>query len=534
VPRQGEQPTLHRAIPRRISLTRALAPLLLLACALTGCGERAEATALLRLQGTDVRVYRQGNTYTYRRNNWFFYACGDAERRTPPRSATGQPRRILVHIDSHSDAHAAPTAAAPESLRAESLDALEIYTARLSIGSYMFPMLRYGFADEIYWVQPEISCFQGPEEIVRFGLEERNGWIRPALRADATPARVESLTVRAFRGEPVARSQELSGAYGYETGAWEPGPYTLHCLSLEQFAEHVREGRFAGAEVLVDLDLDYFGSGGPLHGYGYLGLPRRGQIAVGLLGGTLPVFYMTAEGREREVRSVCELIKRLAPRVIGISESPEHSHLEDLPRLAAGVRACLRGARPDSIPGAQVRLGVALSAACAQFVDLGPSRTPRVQIDWARPPADSLDITLYFDPAGSRDRRMAGWRVPGDQGRVTLPLRIPDAGIGSLLGPGWDLEIRQARDGELLFGAEFILDAEGELLRRALVAVASADPARYLSLSPREIIAEGRALGLAPATTNRILIALPRTLESQCRNLSAYRRAGGTIGGSAR
>jgi hypothetical protein len=525
----------------RLSLPRVLAPLLVLACAVTSCGgsadtARAEATEVLRLQGGDVRVYRRENAYTYRRNNWFFYACGDALARAPRRGVAERPHRILVHIDAHGDAHPAPAAAAPESLGAGSLDALETYTAGLSIGSYVFPMLRYGFADEVYWIQPRISCFRGPEEIVRFGLEERDGRIRPALRPDARPAPVESLTVRAFRGEPVARSQELGSAYGYETGAWQPGPYTLHCLGLEQFAEHVRAGEFADREIFVDLDLDYFGAGGPMHGYGYLSLPRRGQVALGLLGGTLPVFYMTAEGRERELRRVCELITRLSPRVIGISESPDHSHHESLPSLVAGLRECLPGTRPAPVPGVQVRLGdsrpVALSATCAEFVDLGPSRSPRLEIDWARPPGDSLDVALFFDPTGARDRRMADWRVPGDQGRLTLPLRLTAAGAGSLLGPGWDVEIRRARDGALLYGADFTLDAEGELLRRALSSVARGDPAHYLPLGPREIIAEGRAAGLAPEETNRILIAHPRALEAQCRNLTAYRDAGGTIAGS--
>jgi hypothetical protein len=42
------------------------------------------------------------------------------------------------------------------------LGALEAYTACLSIGCFVLPMLRYGLVDEVYWVQPRISCFQGP------------------------------------------------------------------------------------------------------------------------------------------------------------------------------------------------------------------------------------------------------------------------------------------------------------------------------------------------------------------------------------
>jgi len=511
-----------------------------LAVAAPGCSRRSEpapagATQTLQLQQGNVQIYRQGNVYTYRRNNWFFYACGDALRRISNRSVP-PPRCILLHIDAHSDAHPAPAAAAPESLDAASIDALEAYTARLSIGAYVFPMLHYGFAEEVYWVQPAISCYQGPEETVAFALEEREGRILPALRAGVRPARAESLTARAYRAEPVARSQDLACAYGYAAADWQPGPFRLHCLSLAQLEQQARAGRFTGQTVLVDLDLDYFGTGGPLHGYGYLLLPRQGQFALGLLGGALPVFWMTPETRETELRRVCDLIARLSPLVIGISESPEHSHREGLPAIVALLQGCLRGVRPGPLPAAQVHVAgsraAALSPTCDQYVDLGEPREPRLEIEWEAAPQDSLEIALYWDPAGSQDRRMASWRIPGGERRLTLPLRVPAAGAGSLLGPGWDVEIRRARDGVLLYDAGFTLDAAGALLRRALEADGLRDPAHYLSLSPFEIIAEGRATGLAPEKANQILIAHPRGLAAQCRDLSAYRAGRGTIGGA--
>lgn len=519
----------------RLSSATALVLALLAAMAID-CNRRPETAGtaeVLRLQDGNVRLYRQQQVYTYRRNNWFFYACGDALRRDSRRVATPGQHRILVHIDAHSDAHPAPPAVAPESLHAASLAALEAYTARLSIGSYVFPLLHYGFVDEIYWVQPALSCYQGPEETVRFALEAREGRIVPRLRANARPVDADSLTARAFRGEPVARSQDLACAYGHETRDWEPGPGTLHCLSFEQFDRHVRAGDLGGQAVLVDLDLDYFGAGGPLHGYGYLLLPRHGHVALGLRGGALPVFSMTPDEREAELRRVGDLLARLRPQMIGISESPEHSHREDLPALVASLRAHLWGGRPATVPGVQVRVAgarsEALTATCEQYVDLGESQTPRLEIEWEPPRRDSLDVSLYADPAGSRDRLMARWRVEGEGRRLTLPLRVPAAGLGTLLGPGWDVEVRRACDGALLYSAGFTLDAGGELMRRIAGAEALGDPAHYLALDPPGIIAEGRARALPPELTHQILVAHPRALEAQCHNLSAF-RAGATSG----
>jgi hypothetical protein len=529
--------TRHRV--RDALVVGALLSVLAPACSRAPEAPILDQIEVLRLQDGDVYLYRHGSVYTYRRNNWFFYACADAQRRQLRGERPADTHRILIHIDSHSDAHRAPVCSTPADVRAARLTALEVYTAQLSITAYVLPMLYYGFADEVYWVQPSISCFQGPEEVVSFALEDREGWIQPAIRQGATPAAVESLTTRAFRGEPVARSQELAVAFGYQAEDWQPGSLTLHCLSLDQLARHVHAGRLANHQVLVDLDLDYFGTAGPPRGYGYLHLSPHGHVALGLLGGTLPVFYMTPDRLKEEVERLCELLDRLSPRVSGISESPDHAHRETLPMLVRLLQKQLTGARQPPLPKVHVRLAgpreTALSTTCAEYADVGTAAPPRLQIDWVRPPGDSLDVALYFDPAGSRDRLMARWRVAGDQRHVCLPLRVPSAGIESLLGPGWDMEIRERRGGALLFAAAFTLDADGGLMRKTLDEIApenasiSRDPAHYLALSPPEIIAEGCAAGLAPAETNRILLAHPHTLQSHCRNLLGFRRAGGAI-----
>jgi hypothetical protein len=105
------------------------------------------------------------------------------------------------------------------------------------------------------------------------------------------------------------------------------------------------------------------------------------------------------------------------------------------------------------------------------------------------------------------------------------------------LGPGWDLEIRQAESGFLLWSSGFCLDDGGWLLRATLAELlqsgrpVAADAGHYLAMAPSKIIEEGRAAGLRRGEIHRLLLAHPRIWEFQRNNLRAYRRQGGAAGG---
>ena len=135
--------------------------------------------------------------------------------------------------------HPAPVCADSFGLVGGQLNVAEQYAGRLSVATFVLPCLYYGLAQEVYRVQPQISCYAGEPETYSFA--------------------------------------DLVTATRHATEDWVPGSFRLHCLSRVQFEEQVRSGALDGCRVLVDLDMDYFGTSGEMRGYGYLALPQRGQ-----------------------------------------------------------------------------------------------------------------------------------------------------------------------------------------------------------------------------------------------------------------
>lgn len=534
------------------------------ACARDGAEGRHEPTTeTLRLRSGGTTIYREGALYAFRRNDWSFYGFARARAEAAAPAPAG--RTTIVHFDAHSDMHPAPVAGDSVGVIGGNLASLERYTDRLSVSTFMMPCLYYGLADEIYWVQPEISCYQGAAESVAFDLEARDGWILPRIRAGASPVDREALAMRAHQGLPVSRMDDLVAVTRHRTEDWVTGPLRLHCLSREQFAERVRAGALAGREVLVDLDLDYFGTSGEMRGYGYLALPRRGQVAVGLLGGTLPVFYLAPDRRREEMAAVARLIDRISPVATCLCESPDHAHRDQIPAMAGFFRRALRGSSPADIapaaseregagggPGAGLRVHLhtatgrhELTPACPRRVDLGGADTLLAELAW-RAPRDSVEVSVYFNPSGSEDRLVTRWHVRPARVPATWPLVAGPADWTGYLGQGWELEIRDLRRGQLLFSAAFALD-DGLVGLRAAVArlgeadfagaegfdagrvAAALDPAEIAQLPPSQVIDLGRALGLPPGPVHRLILAHPQSLAWQCENLRGYRAGPGTV-----
>ncbi len=556
-------------------------------------------TETLRLRGGVTRIYREGSLYAFRRNDWTFYCFAQArsararsleaanspqmarssETATSPQVARSlEPARpveaasdaqdacVIVHFDSHSDMHPAPVCADSVGLVGGRLEVAEQYADRLSVATFMLPCLYYGLAQEVYWVQPEISCYAGESETYRFDLHVQDGWILPRIREGATPIPLSAMAMRVHQGLPVSRADDLVTATRprHATEDWVPGPFRLHCLSRAQFDERVRSGTLDGCRVLVDLDLDYFGTGGEMRGYGYLALPRRGQVAVGLLGGTLPVFYQSPGRRQNEMEVVAHLLARLAPEATCLCESPDHAHRDQIPAMAGFFRhASRRSARAldEHLPRPRVHLRAAtgrheLAPACARRIDLAGADSLLVEVAWDVPPPDSAEVSVYFNPSGSEDRLVARWRlIP--TGVVTVHTLVASPGSWSAyLGQGWELEIRELHRGQLLYTAAFALDdglahlraAVADLVDAGLVdagparadsslvdpvladpALACFDPAHVAELPPSQVIARGRTLGLPTGRVHRIILAHPRSLAWQCENLKGYRAGPGTL-----
>ncbi|MBD3335655.1 MAG: hypothetical protein GF355_09080 [Candidatus Eisenbacteria bacterium] len=478
--------------------------------------------------GGHVTIYRDGPYSRFRRNDWSLYAwltAPEVRRRAP---------LALIHFDAHSDMHPAPTCRRPDSLRAGRPDAVEAYVRRLSVSSFVLPSAYYGLVQEIYWIQPEISCYRGPPESIRFDLYEDDGWIRIQPMAGAAPLDVAAWSIRSFRGEPVPRALDVEVSAGFASEAWRPGPYTLHCLSLDQLLELMEQGELEAAATIINLDLDYFGTTGALRGYGYLAFSPGSDIALGSLQGTLPVFAMPLGELEREAGRVGRLLRDLDPLSIAASASPDHAHRATLPVIAAAVEsAWLGGPRERPLIGsAAVRLDdrvVALSPECPVYADAAGAG--RLGVEVRRGPLEGpLEVSLYFDPRRTRDRLI--WRrklAAGDSAAAwELPQRIERR--AAYLGPGWELEIRTLPEGLLVWSGAFCLDDHGWLMRHAVESLRAderpvqPDPEHYRSLAPSEIIAEGRAAGLKPDEIQQLLVAHPQIWDHQCRNQERHLR----------
>lgn len=552
-------------IPRILWPLAAVPFLLLAACSREPAPKPSAPVTTHRLVGNDVSVYQAGDLWAFRRNNWSLYGWIQALRATDA-SRNGEPTPkdssvVLVYFDSHSDLHPSPVCGEPDRFRAGDMDAAAGYVDRLSVASFRLAALHYGFVREIYWVQPDITPYQGPEESIRFRTIERNGFILPDATRLAGRAELESLGVRACQGLPVPRSADLAAAYGALPEHWVDGSFILHCLNLEQLTAKIHAGVFRDRRVLVDLDLDYFGTEGTMRGYGYLGFFPRSHVAVGLLGGILPVFGMSPSALEARAAQVLGAIREL--RAIGITmcESPDHSHRDTLPRLVQFFRRELGTLMPPSATPPDVSLvtaagRTALSSTCPSPIDLAGADSLTLELRWATPPSDSSEISLYFDPNGSRDRRVMRTVLPPGSATARLrifpsaatdpPKQLPRVEQDRWLGVGWDCDVRDAGTGVLLFTAAFVLDdgttrlvkvlrelrskgAYGGALERPSTAMLSDEPSHYLDLPPSRVIEEGRSAGLPPVVIHRILLANPRTQIWQCQNLRRFRDGFGTV-----
>jgi hypothetical protein len=497
-----------------------------------GCSRHGKIETI-RLADGNVTLYVDEDVYTFRRNNWSFYAWIHSG------AVNGNRPRVLIHLDSHSDMHPAPVCKNPDDLISGDLDVAETYARRLSISSFMFPTQHYGFVEEVFWVQPPISSYRGPAESVSFSLEEEDGWIRPEAKAGATPLNASRWSVRSFRAEDVPRALDVAVGAGYGTQDWAPGEAKLHCLSLDQLLEKIAAGDLKGKDILLDLDTDYFGTSGPMRGYGYLTVGRTGHVALGVLGRTFPLFFATRESQIHEMRRVAEMIRDLSPRVVTISESPDHAHREDLPFLMDLIREELSG-RGGVRPGVQAVMlrngtqSIPLSPRCATYVDLGGADSVAFVLSREGNGRLPLEASLYFNPLGSDDRVILRKLLSGGDSVLVLPVPT-DSLRESRLGPGWEIDIRSAEDGGLLWTAGFCLDDNLFRLRSVLQDLSRKglpvlrDPLSYASMAPSDIITEGRSVGLSREHLHLILLAHPRIFFHQCQNLELFRRRSGTI-----
>lgn len=567
------RPAPRRASANRIArngvgaLRRSVARALFLALALiwaAGCGgesrpARDHALSVLELGDPPSAVYRQGDTFWFRRNHWSFYAFGTAlaERDRgahAPEIGGGATRsarkpRVLVHFDSHSDMHPAAVCAAPESLLLSSSKLAE-YVDRLTIATFVMPALRYGWFDAVYWVQPEITAYQGERETVRFSLEDRDGRIVPALRPGARPFEPQQLSQLSVQGGHVERTLDLSTAYGHAVRDWAPGPLRLECVSLAQLEEDLGKGVFRGQDVIVDLDLDYFGTAGPLHAYGVMALVEGSHVAPGLLGGTLPIFWLDDARLTRELDRVGKAIERLHPLALAVSESPEHAHRDLLPRIAQrfegtdgiGSASDSRGAPGVPAPATPPRIfasaggpDLLLASEPESVVDDLGTDSLRLVIEI---PADGFRGTLrtFFDAHGSSDRLIA--RAPvaaATAGRVEVRVPISASATGSgarRTGPGFEVELRDERQ-RLVFASSFTL-LRAQALAETVDALQRAGAPLPMALvdeplEPPQMIALCRAAGLPPVDANRVLLASPRTWMAHARVLRRFREESLTL-----
>ncbi len=515
-----------------------LAAILLFACS-SGGDDDAERVGDLTQTSTVAREYwfdgmspisiRGDHTFQFRRNNVSFLAWA--------RTLEGgrkERRRVLLHFDAHSDAHPAPVPEDTDAIRQMNWDASVRYAAALPISAFIMPALHYGWIDEVYWIQPPTSGFRGPSETVRFDLDDSGHVIRPRRSTSSNPNSSSPVddpqywveeSQKLLRGEPVSRAFELSYAYRIPVTEWAGDSFTFHFLSLEQMKERVDAGDLNDCEVLLDLDLDYFGSAGPLRAYGLLSPAPQSDVAAGSKGTLVPFFRLDPATASADFEQIEVWMRELRPRVTTVSESPDHSLRDRLPqycRRALGARS-----ETDPMIPAQVRIGsseptgdVSLRPECQTWVDLGTRDSLAVTIEWETVPAESIEVSVYFDPKGARDILAARWWVEGGRDRVRFAVPLPLDEESRFLDNGWDLELRRNHDGLLLWTAGFSLDRNGARRRRV---------ERSLSATESELV--GTNLDVLPVTAwiewaekrgwsrdriHELLLADPRTYEANC------------------
>lgn len=499
-------------------------------------GDLAQTTPVTReywFDGMSPISIRGDRTFQFRRNNVSFLAWARALA-GPPK----QQRRVLLHFDAHSDAHPAPVAPDADAIRQMNWEAAVRYAASLPISAFIMPALHYGWIDEVYWIQPPTSGFRGPVETVRFDLDGSGPTIRPRRSPSSkdsskpgssgpheNPQYWIGESQRLLRGEPVSRAFELSYAYRIPVSEWAGDSFTFHFLSLEQMKDRVIAGALEDCEVLLDLDLDYFGSAGPLRAYGLLSPTPQSDVAAGSKGALVPFFRLDPATAAAGFDQIEEWIRELQPRVTTVSESPDHSLRDRLPQhccRAMGVRS-----ESDLSVPTQVRLGsseptdeVLLQPECQAWVDLGTRDSLAVTIEWDTAPAESIEVSVYFDPKGARDILAARWWVDGSRDLVRFAVPLPSNDESRFLDNGWDLELRRNRDGLLLWTAGFSLDRNGARRRRV---------ERSLPANESELL--GTNLDVLPVTAwiewaekrgwsrdrvHELLLADPRTYEANC------------------
>ncbi|MEZ4650242.1 MAG: UPF0489 family protein [Candidatus Eisenbacteria bacterium] len=335
--------------PKRTGVARPLLLAVFLICHLAACGPRDDgsrgreddvavedrAVAGLVVDGSRApaeRTYwfhggspvaRYGSGFVFRRNNASLVAWSDV--------LTGRARpakRILVHVDAHSDAHPSRVCTEPSLIRAYEPGAVETYAESLPISSFVMPALHYGWIDEVYWVQPPIPAFRGPVESYSFGLGEEEGWIRPRPRTGAAHVSDDEwkdVSRRSLDGDAVGRSAELDFVYRLPMHDWSGDDFRFHLLSAAQFDSLFTAGLLPEAEWVFDVDLDYFGSAGPLRGYGLLEVVSPAGVAQSSRGQILPVFQLGTESRSRDLARIRSWLRGLGAVVWSLSESPDHA-----------------------------------------------------------------------------------------------------------------------------------------------------------------------------------------------------------------
>lgn len=507
---------------------------------------------------------RIGDGFVFRRNNASLVAWAEVLASSPagsvPAPTATRPRRILVHLDAHSDAHPSRTAPDSAAFAGFQRPAVEGYAESLPVSSFVLPALYYGWIDEVYWIQPPIQAFRGPVESYVFDLEEIDGWIRPQVKPDrADPGETywTDLSRRLLDGAAVGRSFELDFAYRAPMRDWCGDRFRFHLLDAAQFDSLLHVPDLREAQWILDLDLDYFGAMGPLRGYGLLEAISPVGFAQGTRGHILPVFELDPQARAQGLDRVASWMRRLDVIAWSISESPDHAFLDSLPRLEAEAKAACShfGVHRGAVPSLRVALITGrdpdrvhfLDPACESWVDLEGADSLALHVEWEGSFDESLEVSIYFDPVGARDRLAARWRVSSSDLPEVLGAPLPVGDHPELLGTGWEVEVRRGSDAALWYAAAFCLDQQGALAGRRMArkahgrfeptlgdralsgdraapGVSERDAAMLLrDLEVHAFVRLARKEGWDAAELHEALLAHPRTYETQCEFLARAR-----------
>ncbi len=427
-----------------------------------------------------------------------------------------------------------PAPAPPTDFRPQDAEDWIPFLYSLSPEHYLAVACFLGWVDEIYWVQPEISMFSGPSQDASFEIRSDGGQLT-FVRKDSSSQKDSSdrddgreLTERraaVAAGQP-DRLLPIAVAHAAPETVWKPGAVRLHALSLDQLDAFVEQEQFEEQPVWVDVDLDYFGARTPLRLHGPLLLHEGADVATGIDGDVLPVFKVSDESRRDLVRRVGSVVTALRPWRTAMIESPDHVFRSDLPELATEVRRVLRGR--SSAAESEVRVSRVDAEIGGRRIELDPGRTRslvapsegdslRLDLFLAEPLEESLHMSLYFDPRNSRDQRLALWRF--DPGSPEYGVTVPFPRDGRAFQPGWDVEIRTARTGRLLYSAEFVVLGETEPFRRSVDAFFSelppdtelAAPQTQAEIDLNEWVRLGAVHGVPIRVVEDLIFSLPQS-----------------------